>query len=95
MDFIQLSHGSGGEETNQLIEELFFKYLGNEFLLQKNDASNLGKITGEINMTTDRFVVDPIFFNGGVIGKLSICVTVNDVSVVGAIPLYLSLSFII
>lgn len=95
MDFIQLSHGSGGEETNQLIEELFFKYLGNEFLLQKNDASNLGKLPGEITMTTDSFVVDPIFFNGGDIGKLSICGTVNDLSVVGAIPLYLSLSFII
>ena len=95
MDCIQLSHGSGGEETNQLIEELFFKYLGNEFLLQKNDSSNLGKITGEIAMTTDSFVVDPIFFNGGNIGKLSICGTVNDLSVVGAIPLYLSLSFII
>ena len=95
MDFIQLSHGSGGEETNQLIEELFFKYLGNEFLLQKNDASNLGKLPGEITMTTDSFVVDPIFFNGGNIGKLSICGTVNDLSVVGAIPLYLSLSFII
>ena len=95
MDFIQLSHGSGGEETNQLIEELFFKYLGNEFLLQKNDASNLGKLPGEITMTTDSFVVDPIFFNGGNIGKLSICGTVNDLSVVGATPLYLSLSFII
>ena len=53
MDFIQLSHGSGGEETNKLIEELFFKYLGNEFLLQKNDATTLGKISGEIAMTTD------------------------------------------
>ena len=95
MDFIQLSHGSGGEETNKLIEELFFKYLGNEFLLQKNDASNLGKLPGEITMTTDSFVVDPIFFNGGNIGKLSICGTVNDLSVVGAIPLYLSLSLII
>ena len=92
MDFIQLSHGSGGEETNKLIEELFFKYLGNEFLLQKNDATTLGKISGEIAMTTDSFVVDPIFFNGGNIGKLSICGTVNDLSVVGAIPLYLSLS---
>ena len=95
MDFIQLSHGSGGEETNKLIEELFFKYLGNEFLLQKNDATTLGKISGEIAMTTDSFVVDPIFFNGGNIGKLSICGTVNDLSVVGAIPLYLSLSLII
>ena len=63
MDFIQLSHGSGGEETNQLIEELFFKYLGNEFLLQKNDARNLGQLPAAITMTTDSFVVDPIFFN--------------------------------
>ena len=75
MDFIQLSHGSGGEETNKLIEELFFKYLGNEFLLQKNDATTLGKISGEIAMTTDSFVVDPIFFNGGnlFVEQLMIC----------------------
>ena len=95
MEIVTLAHGSGGEETNNLIEGLFYKYLSNEYLMQKNDATNLGLINGEIAITTDSFVINPIFFKGGDIGKLSICGTVNDLSVAGAKPLYLSLGLII
>lgn len=95
MRIIELVHGSGGEETNSLIENMFYKYLGNDLLLQKNDATNLGVVEGNVVMTTDSFVIDPIFFKGGNIGKLSVCGTVNDLSVVGAKPLYLSLGLII
>lgn len=95
MDIITLAQGSGGEESNKLIEEVFYKYFNNEILLQKNDSSILKDIKGAIAITTDSFVVNPIFFKGGDIGKLSICGTVNDLAVSGATPLYLTASFII
>ncbi|MCS7201481.1 MAG: hydrogenase expression/formation protein HypE [Dictyoglomus sp.] len=93
-EIILLSHGSGGELTKRLIEEEILKYFGNEILGELLD-SGVFNIEGKIAFTTDSFVVSPIFFNGGDIGKLSIYGTVNDLSVMGAKPLYLSVGFII
>lgn len=95
MKNINLSHGSGGEETHQLIEDLFYKYYKNPILLQQNDSSIVEEIKGKIAMTTDSFVINPIFFPGGDIGKLSICGTINDLVMSGATPLYITTAFII
>lgn len=95
MDIITLSHGSGGQATNKLIDNLFYKYFNNEFLSQKNDSSVLPVINGKIAMSTDSFVINPIFFEGGDIGKLAICGTINDICMSGAKPLYISVGFII
>lgn len=95
MEIITLSHGSGGKATNKLIDELFYKYFSNEILAQKNDSSILPFINGKLAISTDSFVVNPIFFDGGDIGKLSICGTVNDICMSGAKPLYISVAFII
>lgn len=95
MDRIMLSHGSGGEETHKLINELFYKYFRNDILLQQNDSSIINEIKGEIAITTDSFVINPIFFEGGDIGKLSVCGTINDLSMSGAKPLYITVAFII
>ncbi|MGB6020139.1 MAG: hydrogenase expression/formation protein HypE [Sulfurimonadaceae bacterium] len=91
---IQLSHGGGGEESNQLIHGLFFKYFGNEILLRDEDAAVLS-VKEKIAFTTDSFTVSPIFFSGGNIGKLAIAGTVNDLAMMGAKPLYLSCGFMI
>ena len=94
MKYIQLSHGGGGEETNDLISDLFYKYFNNEILLKAEDAAVL-EVENKIAFTTDSFTVSPIFFKGGNIGKLAIAGTVNDLAMMGAKPLYLSSSFII
>ena len=91
---ILLSHGSGGEETQKLIKGLFLKHLGNKILNRLEDAA-LIKVNPEIAFTTDSFTVSPPFFRGGDIGKLAVAGTVNDLSVMGARPLYLSVGFII
>ena len=92
---ILLGHGSGGEMTHNLISDLFVKYFHNELLETQTDSAVL-KITSEnISFTTDSFVVDPVFFPGGNIGKLAIAGTVNDLAVSGAQPKYLSCGFII
>ncbi len=93
-DMILLSHGSGGENTRRLIEEEILKYFGNEILNELYDSS-IFENSGKLAFTTDSFVISPIFFNGGDIGKLSIYGTINDLSVMGAKPLYLSVGFII
>ena len=95
MEIITLSHGSGGKATNKLVDNLFYKYFNNEFLLQKNDSSILPVINGKIAMSTDSFVINPIFFEGGDIGKLAVCGTINDICMSGAKPLYISIGFII
>lgn len=95
MDIVTLAHGSGGQETNKLIEEIFIRYFNTEELKEQNDSAILNEIKGRLAVTTDSFVVDPIFFKGGDIGKLSICGTVNDLAVSGAIPLYITTGFIL
>jgi len=92
---ILLSHGGGGEETQNLIKELFFKHFDNEILLRMEDAASLVMGSTKIAFTTDSFVVSPLFFKGGNIGKLSIAGTVNDLSMMGAKPKYLTCSFMI
>ncbi len=94
MKQIQLSHGGGGEETNALIHDLFYRYFANDILIAAEDAAVL-EVKNKIAFTTDSFTVSPIFFNGGNIGKLAIAGTVNDLAVMGAKPLYLSAGFII
>lgn len=94
-DKILLSHGSGGKQTNSLINDLFVKYFNNSILNEMNDAAELTLEGNRIAFTTDSFVVNPIFFNGGNIGKLAVCGTVNDIAVSGAKPLFLTSAFII
>lgn len=94
-DIITLAHGSGGKLTHNLIKDIFQKYLMNDVLLQGDDAARLDMPQGKIAFTTDSFVITPIFFRGGDIGKLSVCGTVNDLAAAGAKPLYLSCGFII
>ncbi|MBC7194275.1 MAG: hydrogenase expression/formation protein HypE [Caldisericia bacterium] len=92
-DIISLYHGNGGEGTKKLIEKILGE-LNNEILNELLDSAILN-FKEKLAFTTDSYVIDPIFFKGGDIGKLSIFGTVNDISVVGAEPLFLSLSFII
>lgn len=91
---VKLAHGSGGEKTAELIDKVFKEHLGNEYFTA-DDASVLPKPNGRIAMSTDGFIVSPAFFNGGNIGKLSICGTVNDLSCMGAKPLYMTCGFVI
>jgi len=93
-DKILLAHGSGGKLAHDLVEKSFVKAFANP-LLAKLDDSAVFELSGRLAFTTDSYVVSPIFFPGGDIGKLAVCGTVNDLSMSGAKPLYLSLSFII
>lgn len=91
---VQLSHGGGGKEMNQLITDLFFKAFNNPILASQEDAAKLN-MCGHIAFTTDSFTVSPLFFAGGNIGKLAVAGTVNDLAMMAAQPEYLSCSFII
>ena len=93
-DKVLLAHGSGGKLSHDLIEKNFVPAFGNP-LLNKLDDSALFELSGRLAFTTDSYTVSPIFFPGGDIGKLAVNGTVNDLAMIGAIPLYLSLSFII
>ena len=93
-DFITLGHGSGGLLTNKLLDSGVFDILKNDKLDRRHDGAFL-KINGEIAFSTDSFVISPIFFPGGNIGELAVNGTVNDVAMCGAVPKYLSLSFIL
>jgi hydrogenase expression/formation protein HypE len=93
-DKILLAHGSGGRLAHDLVEKSFVKTLANP-LLARLDDSAVFEVSGRLAFTTDSYVVSPIFFPGGDIGKLAVCGTVNDLAMSGAKPLYLSLAFII
>ena len=95
MEKITLSHGSGGTLMHKLIDSLIIKELDNDILRQKKDSAVLNFGSKKIVFTTDSYVVDPIFFPGGDIGSLAVYGTVNDLSVCGARPLYISLGLII
>lgn len=90
-----MAHGSGGKKTSELIDSILVSALSNSELNKLNDGAYLLLPGKKIAFSTDSFVIKPIFFPGGDIGKLSVCGTVNDISVCGAKPLYLSLSFIL
>lgn len=92
---IMLGHGSGGKMMHDLIESVFIKHFSNSILNDQTDSAILPAGSEEIAFTTDSFVIDPIFFPGGNIGKLAVCGTVNDLAVTGAEPAYISVSFII
>jgi len=94
-EVIKLVHGDGGKYTQILIQQLFYKYFNNKLLMQAGDSTVLPAIEGTMAFTTDSFVVKPLFFSGGDIGKLAVCGTINDLVVSGARPLYLSAGFII
>ena len=93
-EIITLDYGSGGKKTARLIEELLVPAFRNPALETLGDGAILAGAE-TLAFSTDSFVVDPIFFPGGDIGKLSVCGTVNDLAVCGAEPKYLSLSFIL
>lgn len=93
-DIITLGHGSGGLLTNRLLDSGVFDLLKNDLLDKRHDGAVL-TLSGKTAFTTDSFVISPIFFPGGNIGELAINGTVNDLAMCGAIPAYLSLSFII
>jgi len=93
-DKILLAHGSGGRLAHDLVEKSFVRTLANP-LLNRLDDSAVFEVSGKLAFTTDSYVVSPMFFPGGDIGKLAVCGTVNDLAMSGAKPLYLSLAFII
>lgn len=92
---IKLAHGDGGKYTNELIKGIFYKHFNNNILMSGIDSALFPVSNGKMAFTTDSFVVKPLFFSGGNIGKLAVCGTINDLSVAGAKPLYLSTGFII
>ena len=100
MKSIQLAHGSGGQAMQQLIGELFMQAFANPWLAEQEDQARLdlaGLTTqgDRLAFSTDSYVIDPLFFPGGDIGKLAVCGTANDVAVSGAVPRYLSCGFIL
>ena len=95
MERVELIHGDGGKYTLELINDIFYKNFRNDILLQGIDSGVFSVNKGTMALTTDSFIVQPLFFRGGDIGRLSICGTINDLVVCGAKPLYLSASFII
>ena len=100
MKSIQLAHGSGGQAMQQLIGELFMQAFANPWLAEQEDQARLD-LAGlaaqgdRLAFSTDSYVIDPLFFPGGDIGKLAVCGTANDVAVSGAVPRYLSCGFIL
>ncbi|PCH74705.1 MAG: hydrogenase expression/formation protein HypE [Flavobacteriaceae bacterium] len=93
-DVITLGHGSGGILTNKLLDSGVFDLLSNPILNERHDGAFI-EMHGKLAFSTDSFLVSPIFFPGGDIGELAVNGTVNDLAMCGAIPKYLSLSFII
>ena len=106
-DKILMAHGSGGQMAHELVERLFLRYFDNPILAQLDDAAVMEVgVSGfkfqvsswtdlKLAFTTDSYVVSPIFFPGGDIGKLAVCGTVNDLAMAGATPLVLSAGFIL
>ncbi|GHV04424.1 hydrogenase expression/formation protein HypE [Campylobacterota bacterium] len=93
MSVVTLAHGAGGTETRELIETIFAKRLGNEFLSEAEDAALIP--AEKYAISTDGFTVSPIIFAGGDIGKLAVAGSCNDVAMKGAKPKYLTASFIL
>lgn len=92
---VDLSHGAGGRAMAQLIADIFHEALDNEWLRRGNDQAAFDVEGGRLVMTTDAYVISPLFFPGGDIGSLSVHGTINDIAMAGARPLYLSASFIL
>lgn len=92
---IDMTHGSGGKAMAQLIDEVFMSAFDNPLLAKRNDQALFEAPRGRMVMTTDGYVVSPLFFPGGDIGDLAVNGTINDVAMAGARPMYLSASFIL
>lgn len=94
-DKIKIEHGAGGAMTKKLMENLFLRLLHNPELGEMDDSSSV-EISGvKAAFTTDNYIVRPLFFNGGDIGKIAVCGTVNDLAMSGAEPRFLSAGFIV
>lgn len=94
-EFIVLGHGSGGRLTAKLVNDVFMPLLSNPYLCAAEDAADLDLLTGRCVISTDSYVVQPIFFPGGNIGSLAVHGTINDLCMRGAEPRYLTASFIL
>jgi hydrogenase expression/formation protein HypE len=94
-DVVTMAHGGGGTRMQDLLRDMIFPALGGQTLDAAEDAAILELPPGTLAFTTDSFVVKPLFFSGGDIGKLAVCGTVNDLAMVGARPLYLTLGLIL
>lgn len=94
-DRIQLAHGSGGKLSQELTEQIMLPAFNNQILAELHDGAALQIDGARLAFSTDSYVVKPLFFPGGDIGKLAVCGTVNDLAMTGAVPLYLSAGFII
>jgi hypothetical protein len=94
-DRILLAHGGGGQLTDELIRHHILPNFKNNTLTELADSAKLNLASKSVYFTTDSYVVKPLFFNGGDIGKLAVCGTVNDLAVAGSKPIALSLSLII
>jgi len=92
---VDMSHGAGGRAMAQLIDEIFVSAFDNPMLAKRNDQALFDVHAGRMVMTTDGYVVSPIFFPGGDIGSLAIHGTINDVAMAGAWPLHLSVAVIL
>lgn len=100
MSTVQMAHGSGGQAMQQLINALFMQAFDNPWLAEQEDQARLDLAQlaaggDRLAFSTDSYVIDPLFFPGGDIGKLAVCGTANDIAVSGAIPRYLSCGFIL
>ncbi|MFT4289706.1 hydrogenase expression/formation protein HypE, partial [Enterobacter sp.] len=100
MNRVEMAHGSGGQAMQQLINQLFMDAFNNPWLAEQEDQAriDLSTLTAQgdrLAFSTDSYVIDPLFFPGGDIGKLAVCGTANDVAVSGAIPRFLSCGFIL
>lgn len=94
-DTVTMAHGGGGKMMNNLIEKMFMRYLSNNMINEKHDGAVFTAEGHKFAFTTDSYVVNPVFFPGGNIGELAVYGTVNDLSMCGAKPLYLSLGLIL
>ncbi|HYD32641.1 MAG TPA: hydrogenase expression/formation protein HypE [Azospirillaceae bacterium] len=92
---VDMSHGAGGKTMAQLVEELFVASFDNPWLARRNDQASVEMPAGRLVMTTDSYVVSPLFFPGGDIGCMAVHGTVNDLAMAGAKPLYLTAGFIL
>lgn len=97
---VQIAHGSGGQTMQQLISELFMRAFSNPWLAEQEDQARIALSTltsqgDRLAFSTDSYVIDPLFFSDGNIGKLAVCGTANDVAVSGAVPQFLSCGFIL
>ena len=99
-DFITMAHGNGGATMQELIRDYLSRPLITRYFHKAKDQARIAlqemnALGGTLAFSTDSFVIDPIFFPGGDIGKLAVCGTANDVAVCGAVPKYLSCGFIL